>query len=170
MMKHKLMVCFFILSLILLQTACISNRPQTTSAEQTNAIFQVKVAPGVSYQDVVDSLKINSQGMNFVNPANFPIGEQLKLRGLSPEGPMEVRTYCSLSLGAEILQDHPEFLVFAPCRIALYQTKGQLYLALSRPTADLKNIKNPTERAIKAAQALEDSLISLITKASKGDF
>ena len=77
-------------------------------------------------------------------------------------------------MGTEIMLDHPEFIVFAPCRIAIYEKpdanqKLKLYIALDRPTYDLKSIKNPTERAKKSAQELEDGLIKLIEKVRKGD-
>ncbi len=133
------------------------------------AIYAVPVEPDVSYDDVVTSLKVISEGMNFVNPANFPIGEHMKQRGQAPEGVLEVRAFCNLGMGAEIMLDHPEFVVFAPCRIGVYQQKGQLYLAIDRPTYDLKSIKNPTPRAQKAAQELESTLIQIIDKARKGD-
>ncbi len=87
-------------------------------------IYEVPVAAGVSYDDVVTSLKVAAEGENFVSPANFPIGEHMRQRGLPVDGVMEVRTYCNLGLGAEIFLDHPEFLVFAPCRIAIYEKKG----------------------------------------------
>ncbi len=139
-----------------------------------SAIYEVPVNDGVSYQDVMDSLKTVSEGMNFVNPANFPISDHMKARGVDPQGIKEVHSYCNLSMGAEIMLDHPEFLVFAPCRIALYEKpdvnkKPHLFLALDRPTFDLKSIKNPTERAKKSAQQLEDTLIQLIDKARKGE-
>ena len=142
--------------------------------DSNSAIYEVQVADGVSYQDVIDSLKSVSEGMNFVNPANFPIGEHMKLRGVDPQGIKEVHSFCNLSMGTEIILDHPEFLVFAPCRIALYEKPDtnknlKLFIGLARPTFDLKNIKNPTPRAQKAAQQLEDALILLVTKASKGD-
>lgn len=140
------------------------------NVDLSNAIYEVPVKQGVSYQDVVDSLKSVSEGMNFVNPANFPIGDHMKQRGIDPQGVKEVRSFCNLSMGTEIMLDHPEFLVFAPCRIALYEKQGQLYLALDRPTFDLKNIKNPTPRAQASAQQLEDALIELISRARKGDF
>jgi uncharacterized protein (DUF302 family) len=132
-------------------------------------IYEVPVAAGVSYDDVVTSLKVAAEGANFVSPANFPIGEHLQQRGLPVPGVMEVRTYCNLGLGAEILLDNPEFLVFAPCRIAIYEKKGQLYLALDRPSFDLKYVKNPSERAKKAAQQLEDTLIRMMEKARNGE-
>jgi uncharacterized protein (DUF302 family) len=142
--------------------------------DMNSAIYEVPVNDGVSYQDVLDSLKSVSEGMNFVNPANFPIGDHMKARGVDPQGIKEVHSFCNLSMGTEIMLDHPEFLVFAPCRIALYEKpdinkKLHLFLALDRPTFDLKSIKNPTERAKKSAQQLEDALIQLINKARKGE-
>ena len=138
--------------------------------DPSSGIYEVPVEAGVTYQDLVDSLKSLSEGMNFVNPANFPIGEHMQQRGVDPKGIKEVRSFCNLSMGTEIILDHPEFLVFAPCRIAIYEKQQQLYLALARPTVDLKNIKNPTERAKKSAQELEDALIQLLERARRGDF
>lgn len=133
-------------------------------------IYEVRVEPGVSYEDVVDSLNSAAAGKNFVSPATFPLGEHILQRGLPLEGVLEVRSYCNLALGGEILLDHPEFAVFAPCRIAIYEKQKQLYLALDRPTYDLRHIKHPTERAQKAAQQLEDTLIWMLDQARKGAF
>ena len=170
-------------------SACVANINSVKQAEQStskvmpnglpnmdlnSAIYEIVVNDGVTYQDVLDSLKTVSEGMNFVNPANFPIGEHMKLRGVDPQGIKEVHSFCNLSMGTEIMLDHPEFLVFAPCRIALYEKldankKLKLYIGLDRPTFDLKSIKNPTARAKKSAQELEDALITLMDKARRGD-
>jgi uncharacterized protein (DUF302 family) len=179
--------CWFTLMFVVGLTACAAT-PMVSSKVQdvaptikvvgkgmpdidlTTAIYEVPVKPEVRYEDLVDSLKSISEGMNFVSPANFPIGEHMKIRGVDPQGIKDVRTYCNLSMGTEIILDHPEFLVFAPCRIAIYEKNKQLYLGLDRPTYDLKSIKNPTERAKKSAQELEDALIQLMEKARRGDF
>jgi uncharacterized protein (DUF302 family) len=158
---------FFMLGLSLSQLVFAANA--MPAIDPNTALYEVPVEPGVSYEDVVDSLKVTAEGKNFVNPANFPIGEHMKTRGQAPEGPLEVRAYCNLGLGAEIMLDHPEFVVFAPCRIAIYQKQGKLYLGLDRPTFDLKSIKHPTARAQKAAQELEDALIEIMEKARRGD-
>lgn len=166
----------YVLFFLIFLSACASSVTKSNLAlkENESAIYEIAVAPNVSYQDVVDSLKAVSEGMNFVNPANFPIGENMKKRGQNPVGVLETHTLCNLGFGAEIMMDHPEFVVFAPCRVGLYEKldnskKMQLYLGLDRPTYDLKSIKNPTQRAKKAAQALEDHLIEIMKKASKGD-
>jgi uncharacterized protein (DUF302 family) len=180
-MLHRLALLCLILPLGL-QAAPPANQPHLRvighgmpDVDLDNAIYEVPVAANVSYQDLVDSLKSLSEGMNFVSPASFPIGEHMKLRGQDPQGIKEVRTFCNLSMGTEIILDHPEFLVFAPCRVAIYekpdaQGKRHLYLGLDRPTHDLKNIKNPTPRAQASAQQLEDALIGLLEKARRGDF
>lgn len=166
-MRNHLTLFLALVLFPLAQTACAAN--PLPPIDQSTAVYEVPVEPNVSYDDVIQSLKVISEGMNFVNPANFPIGEHMKMRGLDPGGPMEVRTYCNLGLGTEIMLDHPEFSVFAPCRIAIYQKQGKLYLGLDRPTYDLRSIKNPTDRARKAAQELENVLISIMDKARKGD-
>lgn len=180
MMRVFNWVQFTVMMISVMLVACatqasIQQSTQKSIAEQAavsvdGSIYRVAVKAGVSYQDVLDSLKSLSAGMNLVNPANFPISEHMKKRGLKPQGQMAVHTYCNLSAGTEIFLDHPEFLVYAPCRVAIYEQQGQLYLALSRPTHDLKHIKNPTSRAIKAAEQLEASLIELLDRASEGDF
>jgi uncharacterized protein (DUF302 family) len=134
-----------------------------------SAIYEVQVEPGVTYEDVIESLKSVSASMNLVNPANFPIAENMKKRDIDPQGIKEVHSFCNLSLGTDIFLDHPEFLVFVPCRVAVYEKNNKLYLGINRPTYDLKSIENPTERAKKAAIELEASLITLIEKARKGE-
>jgi uncharacterized protein (DUF302 family) len=176
-----------VISLVLMLAACASPSLQPNSkaaagdmpkdvpkVDLNSAIYEVAVNDGVSYQDVVDSLKSVSEGMNFVNPANFPIGDHIKLRGIDPQGVKVVHSFCNLTMGTDIFLDHPEFLVFAPCRVAIYEKpdankKLKLFIGLARPTYDLKSIKNPTERAQKSAQQLEDALILLVSKARKGD-
>lgn len=145
-------------------SACATHKIHAESA-----IYEVQVKDGVSYQDVIDSLKSVSEGMNFVNPANFPIADHIKARGIDPQGVKEVHSFCNLSMGTDIFLDHPEFLVYAPCRVALYEKQNKLYIGLARPTHDLKSISMPTERAQKAARQLEDTLIQIIDKASKGE-
>lgn len=177
------LMCFMGLALSTLLWAAPADKPSHVrvighgmpDVDLDNAIYEVPVAPNVSYQDLVESLKSISEGMNFVSPASFPLGEHMQKRGQDPQGIKEVRTFCNLSMGTEIILDHPEFLVFAPCRIAIYekpdtQGKRRLYLGLDRPTHDLKNIKQPTARAQASAQQLEDALISLMEKARRGDF
>ncbi len=136
---------------------------------QDNALYIVPVEPGVSHQDIVISLDSAALGKNFVSPAIFPIGEHIIERGQKLQGLIEVRTYCSLSIGAEVLMEYPEFAAFAPCRIAIYEKQGRLYLALDRPTYALRHIGNVGQHVKDAAQQLEETLIWMMDMARKGE-
>ena len=90
----KMRVYFLLLSVLLLAiSACAQVKPVSASnvgagmpaIDTTTAIYELAVHEGVSYQDVVDSLKSLSEGRNFVNPADFPIGEHIKKRGIDPQ-------------------------------------------------------------------------------------
>lgn len=170
MMLMKMIGRKIILGLLLGGFPCLAMAVDSMpKVDPDSPIYEVKVESGVSYDDVVTSLKVAADGKNFVSPATFPIGEHIRQRGLPLQGVLEVRTYCNLGMGAEIMLDHPEFSVFAPCRIAIYERQGQLYLAMDRPSFDLKYIKHATERAKKAAQQLEETLIWMLDKARRGE-
>lgn len=158
--------CAFVLGLCL--AACAAAAPMPP-VNPDSALYIVEVESGVTYDDVVTSLKVAAEGKNFVSPAVFPIGEHLKQRGLPVQGVLEVRTYCNLGIGAEVLMQHPEFAAFAPCRIAIYEKKGALYMALDRPTYALRHVENITQRDRAAAQEIEDTLIWMMDKARKGE-
>lgn len=134
-----------------------------------SALYVVKVETGIGYDDVVTSLNSAAQGKNFVSPATFPIGEHIRQRGLPLQGIIEVRTYCSLGIGAEVLMEYPEFAAFAPCRIAIYEKQGELYLALDRPTYALRHLGEVSQQARDAARQIEETLIWMMDKARKGE-
>jgi len=65
--------------------------------------------------------------------------------------------------------EYPEFAAFAPCRIAIYEKQGMLYLALDRPTYALRHLGKVNQHARDAAQELEQTLIWMMDKARKGE-
>ena len=149
--------------------ACMAWADALPPVNPDSALYIVKVEPGVTYDDVVTSLKVAAEGKNFVSPAVFPIGEHIRQRGQPLQGILEVRTYCSLGIGAEVFKDYPEFAAFAPCRIAIYEKKGALYMALDRPTYALRHLGEVTPPVRAAIQEIEDTLIWMMDKARKGD-
>lgn len=159
-------LCSFIVGLLMVSCAAAGPMPPVNP---DSALYIVKVEPGVTYDDVVTSLKVAAEGKNFVSPAVFPIGEHIRQRGQELQGVLEVRTYCSLSIGAEVLRDYPEFAAFAPCRIAIYEKQGALYMALDRPTYALRHLGEVNQQARDAAKEIEDTLIWMMDKARTGD-
>ena len=80
-MRYGLYVLLLLLACLPPQLGVASDAADAVVA---SAIYEVPVADGVSYEDVVLSLKVLAEGENFVNPAIFPLGEHLKARGQDP--------------------------------------------------------------------------------------
>lgn len=159
-------MCLLWLLMLSMPTAIAGPMPPVNSE---SALYIVPVEPGVTYDDVVTSLKVAADGKNFVSPAVFPIGEHIRQRGQQVQGVLEVRTYCNLTVGAEVLRDYPEFAAFAPCRIAIYEKQGALYMALDRPTYALRHLGPVSQRVHDAAQQIEDTLLWMMDKARQGE-
>ena len=149
--------------------ACAATPAPMPAVNPGNALYIVPVEPGVTHEDIVISLDSAAFSKNFVSPATFAIGDHIRERGLQLPGVLEVRTYCSLGIGAEVLVDYPEFAAFAPCRIAIYEKQGRLYLALDRPTYALRHLGNVSQQVRDAAKQLEETLIWMMDKARKGE-
>ena len=68
--------------LMFMSAGCATANPvnDMPPIDPNSAIYEVPVKEGVSYQDLLDSLKSVSAGMNYVSPASFNIAEQMKKR------------------------------------------------------------------------------------------
>ena len=83
---------------------------------------KIKVKPGVSFDDVIQSMNLRANQLNFKH-----VGENLMYKDFQAvlddkDAPrIEVHSYCDIAVGRELLKISPEFVVFLPCRIAVME-------------------------------------------------
>lgn len=81
-----------------------------------------KAKPGLSFDDVRDSLFLRANQLNFKK-----VGENLMWKDFQAvlgdmEAPrIEVYSFCDIKVGRDLLRISPEFIVFLPCRIAIME-------------------------------------------------
>jgi uncharacterized protein (DUF302 family) len=86
------------------------------------AAHKIKAKPGLSFDDVRDSLFLRANQVNFKK-----VGENLMWKDFhvvlnDMEAPrIEVYSFCDIAVGRDLLKISPEFLVFLPCRIAIME-------------------------------------------------
>lgn len=84
--------------------------------------LKYKAKPGLSFDDVRDSLFLRANQLNMKK-----VGENLMWKDFQavlndPEAPrIEVYSFCDIAIGRELLRISPEFIVFLPCRIAVME-------------------------------------------------
>ncbi len=83
---------------------------------------KVKVKKGVSFDEVVDSMKLRANKLNFKYVGNNLMYKDFQAVLGDKEAPrIEVHSFCDIAVGRDLLKIAPEFLVFLPCRIGVME-------------------------------------------------
>lgn len=83
---------------------------------------KVKVKPGVTFDDVVESMKLRANKLNFKYVGNNLMYKDFQaVLGDMTAPRIEVHSFCDIAVGRDLLRISPEFLVFLPCRIGIME-------------------------------------------------
>jgi uncharacterized protein (DUF302 family) len=81
-----------------------------------------KAAGGLSFEEVVESLKLRANQLNFKLVGHSPMWKDIQVVLGDLESPrMEVFHFCDIKAGREIMKLAPESIVYLPCRIAVME-------------------------------------------------
>lgn len=84
--------------------------------------MKIKAKPGVSFDDVVDSMMLRANKLNFKYVGNNLMYKDFQAVLGDFEAPrIEVHSFCDIAVGRDLLKISPEFLVFLPCRIGVME-------------------------------------------------
>ncbi len=83
---------------------------------------KVKVKKGVSFDDVVESMMLRSNKLNFKYVGSNLMHKDFRAVLGDMDAPrVEVHSFCDIAVGRDLLKISPEFLVFLPCRIGVME-------------------------------------------------
>ena len=81
-----------------------------------------KAKPGLTFDDVVDSLKLRANQLNFKFVGSNLMWKDFKaVLGDDTAPRVEVFSFCDIAVGRQLLKLIPEMIVFLPCRIAVME-------------------------------------------------
>lgn len=124
--------------------------------------YKVQVKDGLSYEDVVASLKARANKINFKFVGSNAIYKDIEALTSQPSPRVEIFHFCDAQVARELLDYSLEFVVFLPCRIALVEDANKkLWLAtLDWDPSWLDTSPNPDK--------IPDSLYRSAAKLRKG--
>ncbi len=136
---------------------------------------KVKVKPGLTIKDVVESMNLRANQLNFKH-----VGENLMYKDFQAvlgdmEAPhIEVHSYCDIAVGRELLKISPEFVVFLPCRIVVMEdgNKELWVLMLDWNMEWVSGYEGPmniTPALAKGAKELRDKMENIMQAGANGD-
>ena len=136
---------------------------------------KVKVKPGLKFEDVVESMNLRANQLNFKH-----VGENLMYKDFRAvlgdmDAPrIEVHSYCDIAVGRELLKISPEFVVFLPCRIVVMEDGDkELWVLMLDWNMDwvsgYEGTMGITPALAKGAKELRDKMESIMLAGANGD-
>ncbi len=84
--------------------------------------MKIKAKPGVSFDEVVESMMLRANKLNFKYVGNNLMYKDFQaVLGDMTAPRIEVHSFCDIAVGRDLLKISPEFLVFLPCRIGVME-------------------------------------------------
>ncbi|MEW5965910.1 MAG: DUF302 domain-containing protein [Pseudomonadota bacterium] len=84
--------------------------------------LKMKARPGLSFDDVVQSLTLRANRLNLKYVGNNALWQDFRAVLGDDKAPRtEVLSFCDIALARELLRVIPELVVFMPCRIAVME-------------------------------------------------
>jgi uncharacterized protein (DUF302 family) len=108
---------------LLLAMPLMANMMQADAREAMNYFaVKYKAKPGLSFDDVVNSLKLRANQLNFKFVGSNLMWKDFKaVLGDDTAPRVEVFSFCDIAVGRQLLKLIPEMIIFLPCRIAVME-------------------------------------------------
>lgn len=127
--------------------------------------YKVEAKPGLSYDDVVVSMKAKANKINFKFVGVNALWKDVAATTGKATPRVEVFNFCDANIARELLDYSLEFVIFLPCRIAVVEDADQKIWLLMldwdvswvEDTPNPDHIADPLRRgAVKLRKGLED--------------
>jgi uncharacterized protein (DUF302 family) len=101
----------------------MANMMQLDAREAMNyMVTKYKAKPGLSFDEVVESLKLRANQLNFKAVGENLMWKDFRVVLNDNDAPrVEVFSFCDIAVGRQLLKIIPEAIVFLPCRIAVME-------------------------------------------------
>lgn len=83
--------------------------------------YKVKAKKGISFDDVVESMKLRANFHNYKYVGHSPLSKDVEAVTGKPSPRVEVFSFCDSVVARRLLDYAPELIAFLPCRIAVLE-------------------------------------------------
>ncbi len=134
-----------------------------------------KAKPGLSFDDVVESMKLRANQLNFKLVGISPMWKDIRAVLEDTTTPrMEVYSFCDIAAGREVMSLAPEAIAFLPCRIAVMEDadKNIWVITLDWDIAWLDSVNGSMDispELAKMARDIRDKMDNIMQAAANGD-
>ena len=134
-------------------------------------VWRAKVAEGLTFDDVDESIKATAIDRNIKGVGELPLGDQVTAMQGKPWRKLKIYMYCNPLTAAKMVDYSEAYAAYLPCRVALLEDKKkQLWIYTLNMDMMIYGGKTLPADLLKEALHVKDIMKDILKRASTGDF
>ncbi len=134
-------------------------------------VWQVKVAEGLSFEEVDESIQALAMGNNIRDVGALPLGEQVEAMTGAPWRKLKIYLYCNPLTAAKMVEHDIAYAAYLPCRVALVEdAAGDLWLTSLDMDAMIWGGETLPPELLEEAMGVREIILDILNRAAEGDF
>ncbi len=134
-------------------------------------VWKAKVAEGLTFEDVDQSIKQVAIDRNIRGVGELPLGDQVAAMKGKPWRKLNIYLYCNPLTAAKMIEYDVAYAAYLPCRVSLVEDEtGQLWIYTLDMDMMIYGGKTLPPELLKEALEVKDIMQDILTRAAEGDF
>jgi len=134
-------------------------------------VWKAKVAEGLTFEDVDQSIKQVAIDRNIRGVGELPLGDQVAAMNGTPWRKLNIYLYCNPLTAARMIEHDIAYAAYLPCRISLVEDEtGQLWIYTLDMDMMIYGGKTLPPELLKEALEVKDIMQDILVRAAEGDF
>jgi uncharacterized protein (DUF302 family) len=134
-------------------------------------VWTVKVADGLSFEEVDQSIKQVAIDRNIKGVGELPLGDQVAAMTGADWRKLNIYLYCNLLTAAKMVEYDIAFAAYLPCRVSLVEDEnGELWITTLNMDMMIHGGKTLPPELLAEALEVKDIMLDILNRAAEGDF
>jgi len=134
-------------------------------------VWSAKVAEGLTFEEVDESIKQVAIDRNIRGVGELPLGDQVAAMNGAPWRKLNIYLYCNPLTAAKMIEHDLAYAAYLPCRVSLVEDEtGQLWIYTLDMDMMIYGGKTLPPELLKEALEVKDIMQDILTRAAEGDF
>jgi uncharacterized protein (DUF302 family) len=134
-------------------------------------VWKVKVADGISFEEVDESIKAVAVDLNIRGVGELPLGDQVAAMNGEPWRKLNIYLYCNPLTAAKMIEHDLAYAAYLPCRVSLVEdAEGNLWIYTLDMDMMIHGGKTLPPELLKEALEVKSIIQEILARAAEGDF
>ncbi len=134
-------------------------------------VWSAKVAEGLTFEEVDESIKAVAIDRNIRGVGELPLGDQVAAMNGAPWRKLNIYLYCNPLTAAKMIEHDVAYAAYLPCRVSLVEdAEGQLWIYTLDMDMMIHGGKTLPPELLKEALEVKSIMLDILERAAEGDF